>query len=222
MATVGETTAEAAGPEAGHAAEAAAPAADAAHGAAEAAHGAADAAHGAGAAAHGGGHEAATGMPQLDFTTWPSQIFWLLVALVALYFILSRVALPRIGGVIEERQDAIEDDLDRAAEFKRRAALAEQAYEAALADAKAKANGIAAEARAAIQKDLDAAIAKADAQIAAKSAESETRIRQIRDNALASVETVAADTAEALVEALAPGAADAGAVRAAVAQRLQA
>jgi F-type H+-transporting ATPase subunit b len=159
-------------------------------------------------------------MPQLDFTTFPSQIFWLVVSLIALYYILSRVALPRIAGVIEERHDAIEDDLDRAAEFKRRAAEAEAAYEAALAEAKRKANEIAAEARAEIQKELDAATAKAEAEIAAKSAESEKRIKEIRDSALASVEIVANDAAAALVETVAPGAGDEVAIRDAVAARL--
>jgi F-type H+-transporting ATPase subunit b len=203
-------TAEEAAEAAGHAAEGAG-------------HAAGAAAHGAGAAAHGGGHGTeAVGMPQLDFSTWPSQVFWLIVALVVLYFILSRVALPRIGGVIEERQDAIEDDLDRAAEFKRRAAQAEIAYEAALAEAKAKANAIAAEARGEIQKELDAAIAKADGEIAARAAESEKRIRQIRDSALESVEAVAVETAEALVDALARDATVAsGAVRAAVSRQIQ-
>jgi F-type H+-transporting ATPase subunit b len=172
--------------------------------------------------AAGHGAEAASGgMPQLDFTTFPSQIFWLLVALAALYYIISRVALPKITGAIEERHDAIEDDLERAAEFKRRAQEAEQAYEAALAEAKRKAQAIAAEARAAIQKDVDAAVAKADSEIAARAAESEKRIGEIRDSAMASVEAVAADTAQALVEAIAPGAAKADAIRAAVAQRIQ-
>lgn len=167
---------------------------------------------------HGAAPEA--GLPQLDFSTYPSQIFWLLVALVALYFILSRVALPRIAAVIEERHDAIEDDLDRAAEFKRRAGEAEQAYEKALAEAKRKAGEIAGEARAEIQKELDAAMAKADAEIAARSAESERRIGEIRDSALASVEQVATEVAETLVETLAPETADAEAVRGAVSQRL--
>jgi F-type H+-transporting ATPase subunit b len=204
-------TAEEAAEAAGHAAEQ------------TAGHGADAAAQAAGAAAHGGGHGAdAVGMPQLDFTTWPSQVFWLLVSLIVLYFILARVALPRIGGVIEERQDAIEDDLDRAAEFKRRAAQAEIAYEAALAEAKAKANAIAAEARAEIQREVDAAVAKADVEIAARAAESEARIRQIRDSALESVEAVAIETAEALVDALTGEAAvGAGAVRAAVARQIQ-
>jgi F-type H+-transporting ATPase subunit b len=174
-----------------------------------------DAAHG--SAAHGA---AGGGMPQLDFATFPSQIFWLVVSLIALYYILSRVALPRIAGVIEERHDAIEDDLDRAAEFKRRAAEAEAAYEKALAEAKRKANDIAADARAEIQKRVDAATAKAEAEIVAKTAESEKRIQEIRDSALASVEAVANDAAAALVDAIAPGAGDEGAIRAAVAARL--
>ena len=45
----------------------------------------------------------AVGMPQLDFSTWPNQIFWLLVTLAAIYFLLTRVALPRIGAVLAER-----------------------------------------------------------------------------------------------------------------------
>lgn len=162
----------------------------------------------------------AVGMPQLDITTFPSQIFWLLVALITLYFVVSRVALPRIAGAIEERHDAIEDDLDRAAEYRRRAADAEKALEAASAAARARAQKIVAEARAEIQKEVDAAIAKADAEIASRAAESEARIAAIRDSARASVEAVAVDTAEALVEAFAPGAAGRDAISAAVARRM--
>lgn len=176
----------------------------------------ADATHGGDA---GNGGEAAVGMPQLDFATFPSQIFWLLVALIALYFILSRVALPQIVGAIEERHDAIEDDLDRAAEFKRRAELAEAAFDKALAEAKAKAGEIAAAAKAEAQAELADAMAKADAEIAARTAESERRIAEIRDSAMASVEQVAGETAEALVESFMPGAG--GDARGAVRARLQ-
>ncbi|MGG7567513.1 F0F1 ATP synthase subunit B' [Rhodovulum sp. DZ06] len=172
------------------------------------AHGAADAAHG------------ATGLPQLDFSTWGSQIPWLIITLLVLYYIISRIALPRIGGVIEERHDAIEDDLDRAAEFKRQAAEAEAAYEKALADARAEAQAIAQATRDEIQKEVDAATAKADAEIAARAAEGEARIAEIRASALESVEAVAAETAEALLGALAPDTADSAAVKAAVSDRL--
>jgi F-type H+-transporting ATPase subunit b len=167
-----------------------------------------DAAHA--AETHGGG------LPQLDFSTWDSQIFWLAVALAVLYLLMSRIALPRIQSTIENRADTIADDLDRAAEFKRKAEAAQAAYEAALAAARAEAGRIAAEARAAMQKELAAAIAAADASIAERAAQSEKRIQAIRDEALTSVEQVATDTAQAIVAALLPGAADEAAVAAAV------
>jgi F-type H+-transporting ATPase subunit b len=173
-------------------------------------------------AAEEAGHGAAkTGMPQLAIETYPSQIFWLVASLLVLYFVLSRVALPRVAGAIESRHDAVEDDLDRAGEFRRKAEEAEAAYDAALASARAKAQEIAVETRAGIQKDLDAAIAKADAEISAKASESEARINAIRASAMQAVEEVALDTAEAVIAAIMPAAAKAGAVKDAVASRLK-
>ena len=67
------------------------------------------------------------GMPQLNFESYGSQIFWLVVSLVVLFFVLKTVALPQIASGIEERSDAIEDDLDRAAEFRKKAEEAEAA-----------------------------------------------------------------------------------------------
>lgn len=160
------------------------------------------------------------GLPQLDITTFPSQIFWLIVTLVALFWLMSKIALPRIASVLEERADAIADDLDKAEEFKRKAEEAEAAYNQALADARAKAHAIAAETRAEIQKDVDAAIAKADAEIAARTAEGEKRIAEIRESARTSVAEVANETAIAVVDAVMPGVADGDAVKAAVSTEL--
>ena len=137
---------------------------------------------------------------------YPNLIFWLVVALVALYFILSRVALPRIGTVLAERNDAIANDIEMAALLKRRAEEAEAAYNAALARARDEAHKIAAETKAGIDKELATLLAKADAEIAVKAGESEKRIGEIRDSAARSVEEVARDTAAAIVEALLPGA----------------
>ena len=175
------------------------------------------------AASGGDGHggEAATGLPQLDFSSWPGQIIWLLITLVVLYMMFTRIALPKIGGVIEERSDAIEDDLERTAEFKRKAEEAEAAYEKALADARAEAQKIAAAARAEMQKEVDAMTAKADAEIAARTAESEKRLAQIRDEAREAVRVVAGEAAVELVAAVAPGSADDDTVTAAVARRME-
>lgn len=171
------------------------------------------------AEAAGNGGEA-VGMPQLDFTTYANQIFWLVLTLIAIYFVLSRIALPRIAAVLSERQGTIANDIAAAEELKLQAVAAEAAYEQALADARVEAGQIVAEARRDIQADLDVAIAKADAQIAAKSAESEKAIGEIRASAMDSVTTVARDTAKEIVAAMG-GKADAKAITAAVTARMK-
>jgi F-type H+-transporting ATPase subunit b len=166
--------------------------------------------------------DAGPGMPQLDFSTFPNQIFWLVVTLVAIYFILSRVALPRIASVLAERQGTLTNDLAAAEDLKRQAAEAEEAYNKALADARAEAQKIAEETRAGIQAELNDAIARADEEIAAKSAESEKRIAEIQAGAMASIEEVARDVAADVVQAVAPGqSVDADDLAAAVAERVK-
>lgn len=171
---------------------------------------------------HAAGEAAASapGMPQLDFSTWANQIFWLMVTLVVIYFVLSRIALPRIGAVLAERQGTITNDIAKAEELKQKAVEAEEAYNKALADARLEANNIVAETKAEIQKDLDAATAKADAEIAAKAAEGEKAIAAIRANALDSVKVVAKDTAKELITAMG-GKADAKTVTAAINARMK-
>jgi F-type H+-transporting ATPase subunit b len=167
-----------------------------------------------------GAEHASGGMPQLDFSTFPNQIFWLLVTLVIIYLVLSRVALPRIGSVLAERKGTITNDLTAAEELKAKAVQAEAAYQNALTTARVEAAKIVAAAKADIQKDLDKATAKADADIAAKTAESEKAIAEIRAGSADAVKTVALDTVSALVAALG-GTVDAKAVTAAVTARLK-
>ncbi|MHA6263134.1 F0F1 ATP synthase subunit B' [Arenibacterium sp. CAU 1754] len=175
-----------------------------------------DAAHGAVDAAHG----SAPGMPQLDFSTFANQIFWLAVTLVVIFFVLSRIALPRIAAILAERQGAITNDIAKAEELKAKAVEAEDAYNKALADARSEAQRIVAEAKAEIQADLDDAIAKADAEIAVKAAESEKAIAEIRAGAVDAVQEVAKDTAAELVSVMG-GKADAKAIAGAIADRMK-
>lgn len=167
-------------------------------------------------AANGGG----PGMPQLDFSTFPNQIFWLIVTLVVIYLVLSRVALPRIGAVLAERRGTITNDLTAAEDLKLQAVEAEKAYQQSLADAKAEAQKIVAAARAEIQGELDAATAHADAEIAARTAESEKRISAIRESATASVNEVARDVAAEIVRVMGSNP-DAAAIEAAVSERVK-
>lgn len=160
------------------------------------------------------------GLPQLDFSTFGNQIFWLLVTLVVIYFVLSRIALPRIAAVMAERQGAITNDLAAAEDLKAKAVEAEQTYLKALADARTEAQTIVGQAKAEIKAELDVAIAKADAEIAARAAEGEQKIAEIRANAVDSVKEVALAAATEIV-AVMGGKADAKTVGAAVADRMK-
>ena len=163
---------------------------------------------------------AKVGMPQLDFSTFSNQIFWLVVTLVVIYFILSRIALPRIGGALGDRAGTITNDLVEAEELKQRALEAEQAYEKALADARAEAQSINVAMRAEIQAQLDVELAKADAKISARTAEAALALAEIRSSAMVSVKDVAKATAKEIV-AVMGGKADAKTVTAAVNVRMK-
>lgn len=167
-----------------------------------------------------GAEEAATGLPQLDFSTFPNQIFWLVLTLVAIYLILTKVALPRIAGVLSDRQGTITNDIATAEELKLKAEEAEAAYDKALADARAEAQRIIAEAKAEMQAELDAATEKADAQIAEQTAASEARIAEVREGALDAVREVSRETAAEIVRVLGASA-DQAAIDAAIQDRLK-
>ena len=173
-------------------------------------------------AAEAAGHaaESSPGLPQLDFATFPNQLFWLIIALVAIYVILDRVALPRIAAVLAERQGTITNHIAAAEDLKAKAAAAEEAYEKALSDARSEAHRIREEVKEETQAELQKEMEKADARIAEKTAESEKKLAEIEDSAAAEVENIAADVARALVSKLSQSA-DPAAVDAAVKERVK-
>jgi F-type H+-transporting ATPase subunit b len=159
-------------------------------------------------------------MPQLCTDWFANHIFWLVVALVGIFFVLTKIALPRIGAVLAERSGTISNDLAAAEDLKRQAEEAEAAYNTALANARAEAQRISQETRDAIKADLDTAIAEADAQIAERTAESEKQIAEIRAGSADSIKQVAKDIASDIVSALG-GTADQAAIDKAVDARVK-
>ena len=150
------------------------------------------------------GHEPAhkKAFPPLDASTFAPQLIWLAITFIALYVIMSRIALPRIATVIEERRDRVANDLDQAEQLKRKTEEAIAAYEQALGEARSKAHGIAQEARDKLNAEIGREQTEVEEAITTKSAEAETRIQGSKAAALSHVNEVAADTAEAIVEAL--------------------
>ena len=148
------------------------------------------------AAEHGGG------LPQLDVSTFPSQLFWLVVCFLALYWLLSRKALPRVSDILEARQQRIAADLDRAAALRSEAEEALHQYQMALAQAQARAAAQLKEAQDRLAAEASQRQAALDAELNAKLAEAERRIGAAKEAAMAEIRNVAADAARAAVQRL--------------------
>jgi len=141
-------------------------------------------------------------MPQLNPLDWAPQLIWLVITFGVLYLLMKWVALPKIGSVIEMRQGRIAGDLEAADKLRRETQEAIAAYEQALAEAKARAHGIAQEARNRLKDEVAAERAALERDLAAKSAEAEARIVEAKVSALKDVNAVASETAAEIVRRL--------------------
>lgn len=141
-------------------------------------------------------------MPQLNPLDWAPQLIWLVITFGILYLLMKWVALPKIGSVIEMRQGRIAGDLEAADKLRRETQEAIAAYEQALAEAKARAHGIAQEARNKLKDEVAAERAALERDLAAKSAEAEARILEAKVSALKDVNAVASETAAEIVRRL--------------------
>lgn len=172
---------------------------------------------------HTGGeaHSAKPGLPQLDVTTFASQLFWLLISFVVLYTVISRVAAPKIGGVIADRANRIKGDLETAAKAKRDSEAAIAGYDKALTDARARGLKMGDELRNTVQSEINAKNDAATKQLNAETAKAEARIAEMRNAAMARVGDVARETAADIVTKLTGEVANANDIATAVGNALK-
>src|SRR6202140_2475436 len=147
-----------------------------------------------------GGH--AGKFPPFDSSTFASQLVSLVIAFVALHLIVSRIALPRIGSVIDARQNVIEGDLAEAQKLKDESDNALKAYENELAAARARAQAIGAETREKLNAASDAERKTLEERLTHKLVEAEKTIAATREAAMRNVRGIAAEAAAAIVQRL--------------------
>jgi F-type H+-transporting ATPase subunit b len=160
-------------------------------------------------------------MPQFDPATFTPQLFWLAISFIVLYWIVAKIAVPRIGEVLDQRARVIQEDLDRALALKAETDQAVAAYEKAMAAAREQAGehmrAVTNEAKATAEKRTT----ELGVQVARQVADAEARILKAKDDALASLRGIAAETARDVVAKLANLSPSAGDVEAAVAAALK-
>jgi F-type H+-transporting ATPase subunit b len=142
------------------------------------------------------------GMPQLNVHDFAPQLVWLAILFTVFYLIVSKIALPGIESVLVARQAKIDGDLSAAAKFKDEAEAALRAYEAALADARAKASKTIGEKAAALAAQSDALKKSLEGELSAKLAAAADEIRAKRASALANVRTMSGEITGQIVTRL--------------------
>jgi F-type H+-transporting ATPase subunit b len=147
-----------------------------------------------------GGHKEP--FPPFNKETYASQLFWLVLTFVALYVVLSRLALPRIEGIIEGRRSRIAGDLAEAQRLKQESEAATAAYQKVLADARANAQGIAGKARDTMMAEADARRKVTEDDLNKKLEAAEKTISTTKTAAMANVKSIATDAAAAIVQQL--------------------
>ncbi|HMK71327.1 MAG TPA: F0F1 ATP synthase subunit B [Xanthobacteraceae bacterium] len=152
--------------------------------------------------AHSEAPEGHGGFPPFQAQHFPSQLVWLALTFVLLYVLMSRVALPRIGGIFAERHRHISEDLAAAQRAKEQSEAANAAYQKSLAGARARAQAIANETRQRQAAEAEATNKRLEAELHEKLAAAERSIAATRTAAMANVGSIAAETAAAIVERL--------------------
>jgi F-type H+-transporting ATPase subunit b len=160
-------------------------------------------------------------MPQFDPAFFAPQLFWLAVTFLTLYFLMSKVALPKIGAVLDERQRKIDDNLDKAAQLKAEAEAAVAAYEKALAESRAHAQSVIKETTDRLSKQAEERTRELGAKLAEQIKAGEARIAAAKVTALANVRDVAVEVAGAVLGRLVGGVVDQGNLDSAVAAALK-
>jgi F-type H+-transporting ATPase subunit b len=160
--------------------------------------------------------EAHGAFPPFASETYVSQLLWFAIAFGLLYYVMSRHALPRVGAIMENRSQRIAADLAEAERLRAESEAAGAAYEKSLADARAKAKGIAQEMREALNAESDARRKALEAELHERLNVAERTISARTAEAMGSVRGIAADTATAIVERLTGRAPERGAVEAAL------
>lgn len=164
-----------------------------------------------GDAEHGGG-----GLPQFNVEYWGGQMIWLVLLFAILYALLSKVFIPRLRKVVETREAAIEGALAAARQVQAEANLQSAEARAQVEEARSRAGRMAADAKAAAAAERARRTAAEEAVLAQRLSEAEGRIAAARGEAMSNVKTIAADTAEAIVERLTGRAASQGELAAAM------
>ena len=160
------------------------------------------------------GHQSGV-FPPFDAHNFLPQLIWLIIIFGALYWLMSKIALPRVEGILDARRTRIATDIDSARTMQDQAEAAGAAYEKTLADAKGRAQALAQQTHDQLHAASETRRHALEAELNAKLAAAETQIADTKTRAMGNVASIARDTAAAIVQHISGHAPSDGALAAA-------
>lgn len=150
-------------------------------------------------------HGAPGVFPPFDPSSFASQLLWLAITFGIFYYLMSKVVIPRISGILGVRRDRITRDLDEAQRLKEESDAALAAYEQELTEARNSAHAIAQSSKDKAKAEADQKRAASEAELNEKLAASEKQIATIKAKALGEVDGIASSAVAEIVKELLGG-----------------
>ena len=147
----------------------------------------------------------AVGMPQLDFSTFPNQIFWLVIFCVVLFAIVKFFIIPRMEDIFANRRKIIDGNIAKAEEIRLRVGEIEKQIEEELKKAKSQCDEIMNASGNNIKEQI--AHALEDSKIATSQliSEAEGRIKKLRDGSETAIEKISEELAFEIMKKISRG-----------------
>ena len=141
-------------------------------------------------------------MPQLDWSTFISQAFWLLVCFCTLWFLLSRFIMPKLADIIEQRKRKIDDYVQKADALSTAAKTSLNKYTETLASAKADAEEKLNNGKVELKNQLSETERKMTAELNQKIADNEFLLASEKKDTMLHIENIAQDLAYNILQKL--------------------
>ena len=140
------------------------------------------------------------GMPQLNPEFWAAQIFWLVLIFAALYIAISKIFLPRIINVIENRKLKIVSDIDEAQKLKESAENKLKEYNQVIENSKKEALKLMSDSKKQLDIDLEQKRQKFSEEIEKEIINAEKEIESLKKNSLLNINKIALEITNELLQ----------------------
>ena len=144
------------------------------------------------------------GMPQLDFSNFDNQAFWLLIFLFLVFLVIRLLVMPRMEETLTNRRKIIEEGIQEAEDFRDKAVEIENSLNDEIEAARIKANEILRNCKEEIKRNTKDARADIDTKIEELAEKSEKNIVSLKSEAKKEVNALSKKLAPEIVKALIP------------------